>query len=160
MAPGGARWAGLAAFCGQVAHFVAPSPDGGPMESGIRPSPSLKSSPTKLMEAGVFGECSKVRTFAGILNSKPRSCIGKNGAVDFRREAVGSVQVLHSAVSTMERVVWSSSSLDLFPVPIRFELESDGEGVRSAVDCSTLEDFVPVSLEVAAGFDMVSSSEV
>ena len=84
----------------------------------------------------------------------------KNGGVDLRREAVGSVQVLHSAVNAVEKVVWSSRSLDHFPVPIHFELESNGEGVRSAMDCSALEDFVPGSLEAAAGFDMVSSSVV
>ena len=139
--------------------FCCP-PDGGPVEFEIRPSPSSKSSPTKLAEARVSREFYKVHSFAETLKSKPQSCVMKNGGVDLRREAVGSVQVLRSAVGTMEKVVWSSRSLDLFPMPIHFESKSDGEGVRYAVDCSMLEDFVPGSLEVAARFDMVSSSVV
>ena len=51
--------------------FCWPHPNGGPVESEIRPSLSLKSSPTMLVEAWVSRVCSKVRTFAEILKSKP-----------------------------------------------------------------------------------------
>jgi hypothetical protein len=120
---------------------------------------SLKLASTKIAEVGVFGECSKACTFAEIVNSKPQPCVEKeNGGVDLRREAGGSEQVFRSAVDSVERVDWSACALDLFLVPIRFESDSDGEGVHSLVDCSALEDFVPVSLEAVAGSELVSSS--
>jgi hypothetical protein len=63
------------------------------MEFEFRPSSSLKSSLTKLAKAGVSGVCSKVRTFAEILKSKPRSCVEKkNDEIDLQREAAGSVK--------------------------------------------------------------------
>jgi hypothetical protein len=117
-------------------------------------SSSSKTSPTKLVEAEVYGECYKDRTYAEILKSETRSCVEKKNG------EVGSVQALRSTDGAVEKVGWSSRSLDLFPVPIRFESESVDEGVRFAVDCSALEDLVPGSLEAAAGSDMVPSSEV
>ncbi|KAE8099823.1 hypothetical protein FH972_017776 [Carpinus fangiana] len=45
-------------------------------------------------------------------------------------------------------------------MPIRFETESDGEGVRFAVDCLALDGLVSGPLEATAGSDLVSSSKV
>ena len=42
--------------------------------------------------SSVSGVCSKVRTFAEILKSKPRSCGEETGRVDLRREAASSVK--------------------------------------------------------------------
>jgi hypothetical protein len=59
---------------------------------------SVKSSLTKLVEARVSGVCSKVRTFAEILKSKPRSCIGKkNDGIDLRREVAGSAKTMRGS---------------------------------------------------------------
>jgi hypothetical protein len=61
------------------------------------------------------------------------------------------VQVLRSISGIKERAVCSSRSLDLFLVSSCFESGSDGEGLRSAVDCLELEGFLPRSLAAAAG---------
>jgi hypothetical protein len=65
----------------------------------FRPSPSSKSSLTKLAEAEVSRVCSKVRTFAEVLKSKPRSCGEKEtDGVELQREAAGSVKSMRGSV--------------------------------------------------------------
>jgi hypothetical protein len=71
--PEGRDGQGWRRFAAELRILLAPS-DSGPVESEMRPSPSSKSALTKLVEAGVFGVCSKMRTFVEILKSKPRSC--------------------------------------------------------------------------------------
>jgi hypothetical protein len=60
-------------------------------------------------------------------------------------------QVLRSISGVEERAVYSSRSLDLFPVSSCFESGSNGEGLRSAMDYSELEGFLTRSLAAVAG---------
>ena len=70
-------------FIDELRILMPPPRDGGPMETEICLVLSSKSFPTKLVEAGVSGVCSKVRTFSEILKSKPRSCSEmETGGVD------------------------------------------------------------------------------
>jgi hypothetical protein len=70
------------------------------------------------------------------------------------------VQALRSFSEGEERVVGSLWSLDLVPVSICFKSRSDGEGMRSAMDCSALEGPLPRSLEVEAGSTRAAVSVV
>jgi hypothetical protein len=93
--PEGRDGRGWRRFADELRSLLA-SPVGGLVESDFRPSSSSKS--TKLAEAGVSGVCSKVRTFAEILKSKPRSCIEKtNDGIDLPREAAGSVKMMRGS---------------------------------------------------------------
>jgi hypothetical protein len=59
------------------------------------------------------------------------------------------------AISAVEVRADPLRLLDIFPVSKCFELRIDGEGLRVAVDCATLEDLRPSSVE-AAGYGRVS----
>jgi hypothetical protein len=95
--PEGRDGRGWRRFAAELRVLMAPS-DGGPVEFEMHPSLSSKPSSTKLVEAGVSGACSKVRTFAKILVSKPRSCREKEtGEVELRREAAGAVKTMRGS---------------------------------------------------------------
>jgi hypothetical protein len=95
--PEGRDGRGWRRFADELRILVA-SPDGGPVESEFRPSPCSKSSPTKITEAGVSRLCSKARTFAEILASKPQLCgEKKTSGVDLQREAAGSVKSIRGS---------------------------------------------------------------
>ena len=73
-------------FAGELLLLLAP--DDGLELSVIRSSLSSKSLLTKLAEAGITGECSKNRSFAEVLQLKPRSRVEAKNGGDVLRSTV------------------------------------------------------------------------
>jgi hypothetical protein len=87
-----------------------------------------------------------VPSLAGLLLDAPFSVVafGRSFVVILRSTTGIEVRVVDFKVCYLR-------SLNLFPVSSCFELELDGLGLRSAVDCSELES-LPTPLVAAAGF--------
>jgi hypothetical protein len=114
-------------FAGELRRLVA---------SG---SSSVKSLPTKLVEAEVTGECSKNYSFAEVLQSKTRTSIeAKIGEDDLR------CTVLQSE-TRIKRLGWSSMYMDPLQISLSVEAGIGGEDVRLTVDCLSLEPPVMVA---------------
>jgi hypothetical protein len=90
----------------------------------------------------------------------PMAKVLKDALIPGVKSGRSFVQVLHSNSVGEERVVCSLRSLDLFPMLFCFESRFDSEGLRSAVDCSALDEPVPGPLEAAAGSARASTSFV
>jgi hypothetical protein len=77
--PEGRDGRGWQRFAGELRHFLAP---GSGSELPRMCSSNATFVPAKIMEAGVTGDCAKTRSFAEVLQLKPRACVeGKNGGV-------------------------------------------------------------------------------
>jgi hypothetical protein len=100
------------------------------VDSGLS---SVMSFPTKLVEAGITGDCSKNRSFAEVLQSKSRT----RGEAKIGGDDFGSTTL--QSKTHFERLGWSSVSMDSLQIAPRVEAKIGGEDVQLAVDCSSLE---------------------